>query len=105
VAGLAAKINREEIYHRMHAEMWVDRLRASGEGRRRLEDAVRELWPYALGVPAEGQRGAWAQRVRDRLELDLPDVEPAARGGHTDELRGLWEEMTMVRRSVPAARW
>src|SRR5213082_3050196 len=29
VAGLAAKINREEAYHRMHAEMWHDRLRAT----------------------------------------------------------------------------
>jgi ring-1,2-phenylacetyl-CoA epoxidase subunit PaaC len=27
IAGLAAKIDREEIYHRMHAQMWHDRLR------------------------------------------------------------------------------
>src|SRR5918912_189291 len=27
VAGLAAKIDREETYHRMHAQMWFDRLR------------------------------------------------------------------------------
>ena len=26
LAGLAAKIDREEAYHRMHAEMWLDRL-------------------------------------------------------------------------------
>src|SRR5437763_9236872 len=26
VAGLAAKINREEAYHRMHAELWRERL-------------------------------------------------------------------------------
>ncbi|HEY2073893.1 MAG TPA: Phenylacetic acid catabolic protein, partial [Gaiellaceae bacterium] len=26
VAGLAAKINREEAYHRMHAELWRQRL-------------------------------------------------------------------------------
>jgi len=26
VAGLAAKIDREEAYHRMHAQMWHDRL-------------------------------------------------------------------------------
>jgi ring-1,2-phenylacetyl-CoA epoxidase subunit PaaC len=26
IAGLAAKIDREEIYHRMHAQMWHDRL-------------------------------------------------------------------------------
>jgi ring-1,2-phenylacetyl-CoA epoxidase subunit PaaC len=27
IAGLAAKIDREEAYHRMHAQMWHDRLR------------------------------------------------------------------------------
>jgi ring-1,2-phenylacetyl-CoA epoxidase subunit PaaC len=27
LAGLAAKIDREETYHRMHAQMWFDRLR------------------------------------------------------------------------------
>ena len=26
LAGLAAKIDREEIYHRLHAEMWAERL-------------------------------------------------------------------------------
>src|SRR6188472_4509171 len=29
VAGIAAKIDREEVYHRIHAEMWVDRLLGS----------------------------------------------------------------------------
>jgi ring-1,2-phenylacetyl-CoA epoxidase subunit PaaC len=27
ISGLAAKIDREETYHRMHAQMWFDRLR------------------------------------------------------------------------------
>jgi ring-1,2-phenylacetyl-CoA epoxidase subunit PaaC len=27
LAGLAAKIDREEAYHRMHAQMWFDRLK------------------------------------------------------------------------------
>ena len=34
----------------MHAEMWIDRLLATEEGRARLDEAVDELWPYALGV-------------------------------------------------------
>ena len=50
IAGLAAKIDREEAYHRMHAEMWIDRLLATDEGSSRLNEAVDELWPYALGV-------------------------------------------------------
>ncbi len=62
VAGLAAKIDREETYHRMHAEMWHDRLRDEP----RFQEAVAELWPYALGSPpAEAaQRPRAARRPR-----------------------------------------
>jgi ring-1,2-phenylacetyl-CoA epoxidase subunit PaaC len=70
VAGLAAKIDREEAYHRMHAQMWFDRL----ENEPRFTTALEELRPL--------------------LE--------AGRVEHTEELRELWEEMTMVRRSQPA---
>jgi ring-1,2-phenylacetyl-CoA epoxidase subunit PaaC len=70
VAGLAAKIDREEAYHRMHAEMWRERL----EGEPRFTEALEELRPL---------RG-----------------EPA-----TPEFARLWEEMTIVRRSVVGATW
>jgi ring-1,2-phenylacetyl-CoA epoxidase subunit PaaC len=98
LAGLAAKMDREEAYHRMHAQMWADRLRASAE-RERFEGAVDELWPAALGL-LEGEQ-------RDRL-CELVGREPVAalgRDEHTDELAPLWEEMTMVRRSIPGATW
>src|SRR6266851_5812556 len=39
VAGLAAKIDREEAYHRMHAEMWAARLRDES----RYREAADEL--------------------------------------------------------------
>jgi ring-1,2-phenylacetyl-CoA epoxidase subunit PaaC len=73
IAGLAAKIDREEAYHRMHAQMWHERLR----GQERYEQALAELRPL-LG---------------------------ADRDDHSPELTELWEEMTMVRRSVPGATW
>jgi ring-1,2-phenylacetyl-CoA epoxidase subunit PaaC len=72
VAGLAAKIDREEAYHRMHAQMWHDRLRDEPRYTRALD----ELRPL-LGE----------------------------RDGHAPEFVELWEEMTMVRRSVVAATW
>jgi ring-1,2-phenylacetyl-CoA epoxidase subunit PaaC len=72
VAGLAAKIDREEVYHRMHAQMWFERLREET----RFTEALDELRP-------------------------LVDE----RGEHTPELAALWEEMTMVRRSVVGATW
>jgi ring-1,2-phenylacetyl-CoA epoxidase subunit PaaC len=105
VAGLAAKIDREEAYHRIHAEMWVDRLLSTDEGRAKLEEAAGELWPYALGVLDEELRPAFAERVRAKVPFELADAEAVTREQHSDELRELWEEMTMVRRSVPGATW
>jgi ring-1,2-phenylacetyl-CoA epoxidase subunit PaaC len=95
-AGLAAKIDREEAYHRMHAEMWHERLRDEP----RFRKAVEELWPYALGVLPAELRAELVERV------GLAEVEAIDRGTHTDELGPLWEEMTMVRRSAPTgAQW
>jgi ring-1,2-phenylacetyl-CoA epoxidase subunit PaaC len=106
IAGLASKIDREEAYHRMHAEMWVDRLLATAEGRERLNEAVDELWPYALGVLDDELRPELRARVEERLERELPEVEAVPRGVHEAELAELWEEMTMVRRSAPAgSQW
>ena len=96
VSGLAAKIDREEVYHRMHAEMWHERLRDEP----RFRDAVTDLWPYALGIVEAGQRSELARRV------DLAEVEAIERGTHTGELAELWSEMTLVRRSAPTgAQW
>jgi ring-1,2-phenylacetyl-CoA epoxidase subunit PaaC len=95
VAGLAEKIDREEAYHRIHAAMWADRLREE----RRFTEALDSLWPYALGL-LDGEQ-------RDHLceATGREPVEAVERGGHTEELRPLWEEMTMVRRSIPGAAW
>jgi len=97
LAGLAAKIDREEVYHRMHAEMWAARLRDEP----RFRDAVNELWPYALGVLEPEQRAELAQRVGLRVE----STQAIERGEHTRELAELWNEMTEVRRSAPGATW
>jgi ring-1,2-phenylacetyl-CoA epoxidase subunit PaaC len=72
VAGLAAKIDREEAYHRMHAQMWFDRLKDEP----RFVEALEELGPLVDG-----------------------------RGEHIADFADLWDEMTMVRRSVVGATW
>ena len=106
IAGIAAKIDREEAYHRMHAQMWVDRLLGTDDGRARLNEAVDELWPYALGVLDDGLQPELRRRAEEQLDRELPDVEAVTRGVHEAELSELWEEMTMVRRSAPAgAQW
>ena len=96
VAGLATKINREEVYHRMHAEMWRERLRDLPLFR----EAVDELWPYALGMLPPEQRAELAAR------LAMDEVEAVERDVVVEEFVPLWEEMTMVRRSAPVgAQW
>jgi len=97
LAGLAAKIDREEVYHRIHAQMWADRLGDEP----RFRAAVEELWPYALGVlPAELR-----PELARRTGLQLETAGAVERGTHTSELEALWNEMTEVRRSVPGATW
>jgi len=95
LAGIAAKIDREETYHRLHAEMWAARLREEP----RFRDAVEELWPFALGVLEPGLRHELARRV------GLDPVDARERGSHTPELAELWDVMTEVRRSEPGAEW
>jgi ring-1,2-phenylacetyl-CoA epoxidase subunit PaaC len=70
LAGLAAKIDREEAYHRMHAQMWRERL----QDEPRFTEALDELRPLL------GENGS-------------------------SEFAELWDEMTMVRRSVVGATW
>ena len=77
--------------------MWTDRLREEP----RFRDAVTELLPYALGVARRGgPRRALVERCPGGTE-----AEPVERGTHVDEWGALWDEMTMVRRSVPGAAW
>jgi ring-1,2-phenylacetyl-CoA epoxidase subunit PaaC len=97
LAGLAAKIDREEVYHRMHAELWASRLRDES----RFAAAVEELWPYALGILEPDQRDELRRRVGRRAGSS----QAHERGAHTPELEVLWEEMTEVRRSAPGAQW
>jgi hypothetical protein len=52
----------------------------------------------------------WFERLADepRFTAALEELQPlldAGRDEHTAELAELWEEMTMVRRSVPGAAW
>jgi ring-1,2-phenylacetyl-CoA epoxidase subunit PaaC len=97
LAGLAAKIDREEVYHRLHAELWAERLKDEP----RFAAAVERLWPYALGVVAPEQRDELARRTGLRANL----AQAHERGAHTPDLEPLWQEMTEVRRSVPGAQW
>ena len=100
VAGLAAKIDREEAYHRMHAEMWRERVRDEP----RYRDALDELWSAAVAMVEADLRPMLAAG----FEREIPSntvLQAFERGHHVADWEPLWQEMTMVRRSVPGAAW
>jgi ring-1,2-phenylacetyl-CoA epoxidase subunit PaaC len=130
LADLVAKLRREERYHLMHVEAWLDRLARGGdESRRRLVDAIADLGPDATSVltPLPGERALLAHGViaspfaeleaayLDRVgrtfrSLGLPDLpttngHDGARTDHSDAFRALHAEFTMVRRSEVGATW
>lgn len=131
LAKLAMKIRGELKYHLYHAQTWVKQLGAQGseESHARMQSALREAWPYALGMfePSEhdaalvadgvfvGEEKAfddWLVFVRttlDQATLTIPDHAEPVYGGrngyHTEHLQPLLTEMTEVYRIDPSAEW
>jgi ring-1,2-phenylacetyl-CoA epoxidase subunit PaaC len=130
----AAKMLREERYHRMHMEMWVTSLgQAGGEAKQRLEAAVSAIWPdlpdllsfgiYEGTLVAEGILTqprdtlviSWERQVRPVLEVagigwpgpvTVADGQAGGRHGrHGSELTELLTTMGNVHRLDPSARW
>ena len=104
VAGVARKIQREERYHLAHAEMWLERLLADGDGRARLEGAVTRLWGATLGLLEPALRPALEAEAARRFPFPLRD-DPVERHATPAGFEPLWEEMTAVRRLAPHGRW
>jgi ring-1,2-phenylacetyl-CoA epoxidase subunit PaaC len=121
-----AKIAREEVYHLMHSRGWVQRLGdATEESHRRMQAALDQVWPHALGLfePIEHDgdflmqldqiKSAWLETVTPvftHSTLVIPsDVVPSYGGRcgqHTAHLANLLDEMQKVARSeAPEAVW
>jgi ring-1,2-phenylacetyl-CoA epoxidase subunit PaaC len=127
---LVGKLRREERYHRMHLDTWLERLaNAGGVPRERLAAALDVLGPDAGTVlaPLPGETALlrhgiladpWSSiEARWRAEtstflvgLGLDALPPTrdpetARTRHSDSFRALHAEFTMVRRSEVGATW
>lgn len=130
LAGLVAKIRREERYHLMHLDLWLRRLAVPGSvGRARLEAALATLWAVAGSVFSPLEREAdllragvldapfselfsrWCAAVGpvfDELGLPFEPRQPARDGrgpGHGPDFQWLWTELSSVYRSDPGATW
>jgi ring-1,2-phenylacetyl-CoA epoxidase subunit PaaC len=133
LADLVVKVRREETYHLLHGEAWLERLaQFDGEPRRRLVKALELVGPDAPSVlaalPAEAVlvgagiqpvAGAelltlWSERIEPvlaRLGLELPAAAPAAldpamaRSGHGPAFLRLWTEFESVRALDREATW
>ncbi len=127
---LVAKLRREERYHLMHVDAWLERLARGGEEpRRRLSEALGAMGPDAGTVlaPLPGEtalvrhaivaepfaaiEARWRAVTSTRLVgLGLPALPPTrnaghARSGHSETFRALHHEFTMVRRTEVGATW
>jgi ring-1,2-phenylacetyl-CoA epoxidase subunit PaaC len=130
LAELAAKMRREEVYHRMHASAWLRRLAYdTGEARAHLDAAWLALLPDAatvftplpgeerlvaagvMAAPNDALEARWRQAIGGTCrELGLPVPGPAAdpangRSSHGAAVCWLWDQATMVRRTDPEATW
>ena len=132
LAKVARKFKGELKYHVLHANTWLKQLgSATEESIGRLQAALDEMLPYALGIfeesPYEQElidsgvfigekalRTQWLASVTavlERTALETPDlltvtpVMGGRRGEHTEHLQPLLEEMSAVFRLDPSADW
>ena len=129
LAQLATKMRREETYHRLHVDAWLDRLAQAGpEARELLSGALIRLWPDAQEVfaPLAGEEGlvhagylaepmhelhaewqAAARRVIEPITGPLGAAAPSEDGRmrRTDDFAWLHEQFTQVARSEEGATW
>ena len=130
LADLVDKIAREERYHRMHADAWLDRLAGGpADARGRLEAALQALGPDAgtvftplpgepalikagiLVAPMGELEARWRAGVDGMFHsLGLPPLPPTrdvahGRHDHGPAFEWLWNEFNTVRRSDPGATW
>ncbi|HEX2788135.1 MAG TPA: 1,2-phenylacetyl-CoA epoxidase subunit PaaC [Ignavibacteria bacterium] len=132
LANAARKFRGELRYHLMHADTWIVQLgNANEESNLRLQSALNECMPLALGIFEESEyesviiesgdfegekklQKLWLEAIEPILKqanLKIPSfasLTPAyggRRGFHTEYLKPLVDEMTEVYGIDPSAEW
>jgi ring-1,2-phenylacetyl-CoA epoxidase subunit PaaC len=126
LAAIAAKAGKETRYHLQHAADWVVRLGdGTEESARRMQRAVRTLWPYTAEMFEDDEPvdtafmprwssllEPWLAQVRPvfaEARLDVP-IDTAfrstgSRGVHSEHMGYLLAEMQSVQRAYPGGVW
>ena len=130
VAAIAAKAFKEASYHQQHAADWTERLGdGTEESRRRMEEALKTLWPYTnelfasddidahaaatgLGPAWDSLRADWRAAMDEVLAeatLQAPADSryvPSGRVGiHSEHMGHMLSEMQYLQRAFPGGVW
>jgi ring-1,2-phenylacetyl-CoA epoxidase subunit PaaC len=133
LARLALKFKGEIKYHTLHADTWMKSLTLNGneESRARIQSAVNELYPYALGMFEYGinekeliennffageevLKNKWVTFINNSFEnyhITIPSVPQeqikfgGRKGYHTSHLAEMLDEMTEVIRTDYETEW
>jgi ring-1,2-phenylacetyl-CoA epoxidase subunit PaaC len=122
LSAIAIKSLKEINYHVKWSGEWVIRLGdGTEESRRRMENAITELWPYTgemfscepyEPVDVKLLNEEWMQKVKmvfDEAGLVLPENVFMQTGGkkgiHTEHFGYMLSEMQYLQRVYPGAEW
>jgi ring-1,2-phenylacetyl-CoA epoxidase subunit PaaC len=132
LSELARRIGSEEKYHQMHARVWIQQLaHGSEEARLRLQTALATAFPMAQGIfeatehdaliQQQGLQATEAQLQQQWLDVIEPLLRQAGlqlptqydtsnylggrKGYHSEHLQPLLDEMQVVFRIDPTAKW
>jgi ring-1,2-phenylacetyl-CoA epoxidase subunit PaaC len=129
LAEAAAKIRREERYHLLHHDVWLEQIAGSGDdGLRRLQRAFERAFadagdlayvePWSDGWTATGffpdsdtLHEEWLRSVSTRLKtlgIQVPVLSSSRNGRlgeHTSDLERLLEDVSEVYRQDPVTSW
>jgi ring-1,2-phenylacetyl-CoA epoxidase subunit PaaC len=125
LAGMGTRFLKESMYHLRHTSGWVERLGlGTDESKRRIQQAVNDLWPYTpemlaakpyeaelIGIAPDAEKIAldWlvqVVRVLSRSGLHKPqDAAVTPSSTHSDHLVRMLAEMQYLPRTYPDAKW
>ena len=130
LAEIAVKSLKEVRYHFEHTSNWIVRLgQGTEESKRRMQDAIDQLWNYTFEMFEDDQMDAdmnsldmaplpsslhagWDAEINACLQeagLRAPEDHYAQKGGksgvHTEHLGHLLAEMQFLQRAYPGNEW